>query len=276
MDVIGFDLMSKGGEHNLYQLGFILAYEPNEFYLDSSTRISECFSYYNVKENISLQLQSKINNIISLLKINVLTNKIHITGINLKLLIFIVIYFKIKYFYEHPKLNIHLHGQLHGYKTSFLKKLIWNYLSNYCNLLISNPAFNEFNNFHKIKNLNYLNGIKIICNDNNNNVFMWNSRGIDSSKSKKNLISNGFKIIPENNEVTENRKWFTYEEYIILLANCKYVHLGFYDQYYLYSPSGRLSESFIHNKVIIIDQNTENVSIGIQICKSYELNYMIV
>jgi hypothetical protein len=273
INVVGFDLMAKGGEHNLYQLGFLLNYNPTQVYLDESSKITELFDYYAIENTYNIKYQKKYKILLELLKKTYNKNyEIHILGINLIMIIYLIIFIKL----NNKNIKIHLHGQIYGFKISFVKNIIWKILSRKFIFLVSNPAFVENKVFQKIDNLNYLKDAKIKCNSNNEYVFLWSNRGVKNNLTKLNLIQKGFIVYPEINSEIKNKFWLNYYNYISTMANCKYVHLGFYDDYYLYSPSGRLSEAFIHNKIIIIDKCTENINIATKICKDYKLSYIVV
>jgi hypothetical protein len=271
-NIVAYDFMAKGGEHNLYQLGFILEYPNSEIFLDRTSCIQEVSEYYKIPFGDKVKYQSKYENLWKLFSHLFTNQEIHIIGASLKLLCGL---FVISTLIGKRGINVHLHGQIYGYNKSLLKKKIWELLAFSFKFVVSNPALCGNSIFKRIENLNFLQRRSICCEGIiKSAVFLWVNRGVESRQARVSLTAKGFLIFPD--EKNSDQSWVGYWSYIGNMRICEYVHIGFYDDYYSYSPSGRLSEAAIHNKTIIIDRDVEKINIGIEICKRYNVDFVIV
>lgn len=254
----------------MYQLGFIIGFSPDRLYLDKSNKVEELIEYYGGSIAATIIKNSRLANISALLGSLIRGQSIHIIGINLKMLALLL---PLTLLSPREKITVHLHGQAHGCK-GVVKYIIWYLLSKFFSLVVSNPAFAGPDFIKKIKNLNDLGGKKIkLCKDQSQQTIFAASKRGAGRKSFDRFTSLGFNISMDSGLGND---FSSYANYMSAMKQARFMWIGFYDDYYLFSPSGRLSEAAIHSTTVIIDGESESPTIGKLICDAYGVNSLVV
>lgn len=256
---IAIDFMAKGAEHSLYHLGFVKNYPDTQVFLDKNSEFLDAKNAYRLEiKTDNIVFKSKKNNIISLFHALNKNQKIDILGVHLR---FAVVLFLLS-FLTKRKISIHMHGQVHSLREKKLKYYLWRMISRRCTLLIANPAYSGPNFVKKIQNINHISKLE---SKNNNRV----KTGTARKNIEKILISDKYEVIHIENS--------SYKEYVDTNLNCSHVMICFNDDYYMYSPSGRLSDARnFSQKVLILAPSVKLEEMAINICNKYGVDYEIV
>jgi len=260
LEKIAIDFMAEGAAHSLYHIGFERQNCKCKIYLEKNSEIFNAAKAYKIKfQNSNIILQSKIDRIITLFNALFFQKiKIEILGVHLRHAIFI---FLLSIFSK-ERINIHMHGQVHALRRLSFKYLLWKIISKKCNLLVANPAYRGPNFVSIINNLHHIVDLK---SEDNNKVKVGTVR----EKNELNLENIKYKI--------KNIVNASYGDYVKLNLGCNYTMICFDDDYYEYSPSGRISDAKNFSQIVLILAPSQDLQkMAISICKAYKVDYETV
>lgn len=242
--------MAKRSSHCLYHLGIIKRYNINSFYLHYSSVLVEANKFYRgANFDLSRVIFTNNINIYSSLLLNIFKNKsILIAGLHLWQAILLS-----PFFILNRSVEIHLHGQAHALKKIGFKYIAWKILSFFTSLKISNPCWERPIFVQKINNLNIINNLIKKIKTNNNKVIYYTAvdkKIINFTSIKKRMTENNLviEVLPVN---------LSYEYLNFKLDEVNYLYFESIDDYYLFSPSGRISDAINYNLKLVLKNEDE-------------------
>jgi hypothetical protein len=257
--------MAMGNAHSLYHIGIIKYYKDIELNLHYTCNLIEAnhfyrgagFSLENVRFRNALNLY--IATLVSLLK----RESVIFIGIHLWQAIMLFPFMIIN-----GNVLIHLHGQAHALKFKSVKYILWKMLSRFCKLVIANPAWAGVLFVEKIVNLNHINNGYQSSSKSVNVVYYSavGKRPMDILEIKKRIEARGLLLVLID-------KKLSYERLNELLSNSGFLYFECIDDYYLYSPSGRISDALNYGLKLVL-RSEDNV--GIRIAKKYEIEFTLI
>ena len=171
------------------------------------------------------------------------------------------------------KIDIHLHGQFYGAKTSKFKRCIWYFLSRRSNLYLACRFYNDSIPVSKFVAAHDLSETAKMYVINRSPDVSQKIVGVISGNGRKKwkgfekislLESAGYtvkKYVPADNLDAE------WPNYLDFMSSITHLYLNPQNDYYFYSPSGIISDSINYNKKILsFDDNFfvhEMVSMGL-------------
>jgi hypothetical protein len=265
MRLMYIDLMAKNNAHCLYHLGILYHFQNAKLYLHSSSNLVIAYLHYRNQLNSLSRVSyiSSFNLYMKACKELLLRKPIVFTGLHLRqiiLLLPLIIFNK--------NTTIHLHGQAFALKKKRLKYLIWKIISYFSKLEVSNPAWKGPSFISKIANINQLVDIKYIESKNNKVVF-YSAIG-----KSLNEIGNLRKRFNENQlELHILDKAVSYQDLNITLKSSGYIYFESTDDYYFYSPSGRISDAINYGLKLVLRKEDQ---ISISVAKCYHAKYILI
>jgi hypothetical protein len=262
---IAFDLMAHNSEHCLYHLGFLKNYTNVLVILHTSSSLIEANQYYkgaqfnlqNVRYFTTFQLLFRV--LINL----ILRKPIVFIGLHLWQACLFIPLIAIN-----GNCTIHLHGQSYALARKSLKYYIWLFISFFSFLEVSNPAWKGPNFVKKIININQLN--KYLHSSNKNNKVIFYS-AIGKDIINLNLLKKRIEDVGLDLHISDIG--ISYKSLDILLSNFSYIYFESTDDYYFYSPSGRISDALNYGLTLVLKKEDH---ISISVAKSYSVDYITI
>jgi len=260
-----FDLMAKNSEHSLYHLG-IVKYYPNVIIsLHKSSSLRDANSHYS---GAQLNLNNVLYRDFLSLLINAcfcLISRRTVLFIGLHLWQACVLFPLIAL---NGKCTIHLHGQVYALHRKGIKYYLWRLLSSISNLVISNPAWSGPSFIRKIDNINQLRNYTPLAKK-NSTVIYYSAIG----KKPLDLFSLKNRLYQSSLDLQIVKQGISYEELDVLLTNSSYLFLESTDDYYLYSPSGRISDALNYGLTLVLKKED---AVSILVSKKYLVDYILI
>lgn len=246
--------MAKEGEHSLYHIGFIKKYHPDCVYLHKTSKIKEASNSYGERcHKVVLLRQWELYRSLLILLLS-REKTLHILGAKL----WQILMFLPSIILSERRPVFHMHGQIYALKKRGLKYWIWRLLDIAgLEIVVSNPAYLGPSFVKKIENINFFKSFNRPLLDDKGGCNAGNLGGTYVDKKKVGLV-------------------LSYKEYIQKLKMESCVVINFDNDYYLYSPSGRMSEAkMFDQEVLAIVAPSLDVNIVAYILKSYQLKFRI-
>lgn len=256
--------MAKGDSHCCHHLGIVKYYPNYHLFVHNSSNLKIANMYYN-GANLDLKNVSYLNQFFLYfysIKAIILKKNIIFSGLHLRQAVFLLPFLIIG-----NKITIHLHGQSHGLKDNFLKIYLWKFISYYSKLEIGNPAWAGPSFVKVIKNINVLHNPKTSIN--NNKVLFYSKNGIEPKNIE--LLRNIF--ISNNLELILMEPHVSYKILDSYLRSVSYIYIDFCQDYYLYSPSGHISDAINYGLKIILNKSD---FFNISVIKNYPVKYILI
>lgn len=258
--VIGIDLHAKRNSHCLYHLGFAKYYSPHDLLLHSSSEIMDAAKAYNQILEPKITYSPSVFLVLKCFYYCRSEYNLHVLGIRLWLLILLFPLFAT----ARNKVTIHVHGQIYALiDERNLKYKIWKFISLFCKLVVANPFYQGPEFVEKIQNINIIKRNLRLTEEGNSNIKVGTMRNTSPS-----ILTDfhGFKIFYSQND--------SYMKYVETLERCNYALVEFPDEYYMFSPSGRLSDAKNFSQVIVIDAADEMKKKAEAVCAAYGLEFI--
>lgn len=263
--LIIFDLMAKNAEHCLYHLGAVKYYTGATICLHETSSLREANSHYR-------GAQLNLNNVRYTDSKNLFFNAC-ISLISRRLVLFIGLHlWQVCVLFPlivlNGKCTIHLHGQAYALQKKSLKYYIWRLVSKFSNLEISNPAWSGPAFIRKRNNIHQLN-IYTPMNNKNSTVIYYSAIG----KKPADLCSLKIRLAQHSLDLQIVQQGISYEALDVLLSNSSYLFLESTDDYYLYSPSGRISDALNYGLSLVLKKED---TVSIAVAKHYSVDFLVI
>jgi hypothetical protein len=260
-----FDLMAKNSEHCLYHLGIVKYYPGATICLHESSSLNEANSHYK-------GAQFDLSNVSYIDSCNLFFNAC-ISLISRRLVLFIGLHlWQVCVLFPLIALNgkctIHLHGQAYALQKKSHKYYIWRLVSKFSRLEISNPAWSGPAFIRKRNNINQLN-IYAPMNNKNSSVIYYSATG----KKPADLCSLKIRLAQHSLDLQIVQHGISYEALDILLSKSSYLFFESTDDYYLYSPSGRISDALNYGLSLVLKKED---TVSIAVAKHYLVDFIII
>ena len=257
--------MAMDTAHSLYHLGMIKNNNQLLIHLHCSCTIADANNYYlGAGLNLNnIRLANRYNLYVGALIALLKKESVIFIGIHLwQAIIFLPLMI-----YNRDVL-IHLHGQAHALKVKSLKYFVWWIISHYSKLVVSNPAWIGVSFVKQIENLNHLHSPNLKHSKSKDVIFYSavGKRPRNITELLKRLKLKGLTLVLVD-------KKLSYENLNNLLRNAGFLYFECVDDYYLYSPSGRISDALNYGLKLVL--RTED-SVGISIANKYSIEFMLI
>lgn len=259
-----FEMMAKGHHHNQYMYGCYKYYQKYlyKYYIDKTSLLVSytkniCRDKIDIKkisyENSSIVIFFKFIYFFFSKKYNLV-----ISGAPTYFLIFPVVFF----FYN--KVDIHLHGQFFGSKNNMFKRFIWKIISSLQRLHLCCPFYKDKIQIKKCDEIlilpeNTRNFYKKIVREGKRVGIIAGNKGRHNSKGlnfANKLAKFGYEIVNFQKPRILEQEWIEYKKFIL---NLDYIFLNPTNDYYHYSPSGALNDSYNFNIPLLSFSSNEYV-----------------
>lgn len=173
-----------------------------------------------------------------------------------------ILFFAVFSWYQ--RVEIHLHGQFYGSFDSKLKKIFWQTVSSRINLVLScrfyagsislqiDPAIHNISKIAKKHVTDFINKdskvVGLITGSGRGN---W--KGYDQAQE---LIKYGYQLKYYEKAENQENEWMNYLEF---LRSINFLFLNPINDYYLYSPSGLISDSINYSKPMLAFPDNKHV-----------------
>ena len=263
--MIIYDLMAKKNAHSLYHLG-VLKYNRNIIVnIHNSCKLIEANLYYRgASLNLSnVFFKNSFNLYFSSCVSLIRRESVVFIGMHLwqALLFFPLISFN-------GNVLIHLHGQAHALRNKSLKYFLWKMISSFSNLVVANPAWVGIPFVKQINNLNHIN-IRPQPPPKSETVVYYSAVG----KKPNNILSLEKRFEAKGLSFVLVDKQLNFKILNDLLEKIGFIYFECVDDYYLYSPSGRISDALNYGLKLVL--RSEDV-LGICIAKRYKVEYILI
>jgi len=163
---------------------------------------------------------------------------------------------------------IHLHGQAHALKFKSAKYLLWKMISRFCKLVVANPAWVGVPFVEQIENLNHIHNASPSLSKGVNVIYYSavHKRPINILSLKKRVEARGLSLI-----LLEPK--LSHELLNDFLSNSSFLYFECVDDYYLYSPSGRISDALNYGLKLVLRSEDE---LGIRVAKHYGIEFILI
>ncbi len=259
------DLMAKGESHCLYHLGAIKKHSGAQVFLHSSSAIVEANSWYagaNLDiSNVTLLEKSRMLKV--LIGAILAQKKVVLLGAHLWQLIMLIPLLLIN-----RKVEVHLHGQAFALKRKGVKYFLWRILAFLTDLRVSNPAWRGPDFVKIVDNYNYINHGSF-PKDGEEGVLYYSA--IFKSPSTLSNIREKIERLGKTFIYPNSSELISYKYLNELLRQVGYLYFESTDDYYHYSPSGRISDALNYSLQVVVlkEDNTSK-----EVLAAYKVEYI--
>lgn len=236
-----YDFMAERHSHCLYHIGYKQKNPSVDVYLHASSIVNEAEQAFGTEEQHFFFVERRKMYLLFLRDV-FCGARVEIVGAHLRQLLLL---FPLLVLFGR-RVTIHMHGQAYGLRKLGLKFSVWWILSKFTNLVVSNPAWQgpEF-----VKKIDNIHDIDVSLS------------GQETKGLFEQSIRTGGDVI-------------TYQAYVDGVRKASELKIAFDDEYYLYSPSGRISEAKIFGKRIEISAQDAKLELMAQgICDAYGVKW---
>jgi len=160
---------------------------------------------------------------------------------------------------------IHLHGQAHALRKKGAKYYIWLAISHFATLQVSNPAWQGPIFVQKINNINVL-GNPTSAKEENKKVIYYTATG----KIPKNITELDERMRLNDLEFEYVLQGINYLQLNDLLSNANYMYFESNDDYYYFSPSGRISDALNYGiTLVLLQEDTVSIAVARYYCAEF-------
>lgn len=272
-----YELMTNNYMHNQYMYGAYRHYNnfERQYIVLKGVRLEDYIKkIIGSKERINLKYYKRFFSILLLIMYDILRgkNKVVITGARTH---WIIIFCFLNWA---KNVDVHVHGQFYGSQNSKIKYLLWQFIGGRVDIKLANMFYSGKIKVEKLSDIHNIpeeSKFKVTKYNRENKKVVGVLSGKGRSKWKgledlKFLKLSGLEVKIYKASADIDREW---DNYLQFFRDIDFLFLNPTNDYYLFSPSGILTDSKNYEKPLVAYKDNQNVECLIK--KGLEGVYLI-